>query len=386
MAVCSFLGHNGGYDKEGIYDVDIQDRLRAAVDRVVNKNNTVEFLMYQRGPFFDRCLLAVLEAKTRYPGKVTVSVVVDGETKIGHDYPPCIVDKMVPLPLALPVGNNVAQSYKSAVRFLIQQSTHLISCLYEPLLDTENLLLYSARRKKDLEIIDISNEQTVEAILEFATQLPDKEQLVFQKLNGGCTLKEAGALLGVGPERVRQIKVAAFHKLRKALEHRYYWAEKERNPPALTCCIVSTGTATYERLRMFEKLLRFIMERYGIIQFYITGDLCHSPYLYVLRESYQASIRCQKPRITAVVTDSMCPESEDELAMFCPPCDAVERIGLSSAADAASFDVLSHMIARSDFCICDLSEFPLAYKILEEISCTKQKVLVNIGQEKPVPR
>ena len=137
---------------------------------------------------------------------------------------------------------------------------------------------------------------------------------------------------------------------------------------------------------MFEKLLRFIMERYGIIQFYITGDLCHSPYLYVLRESYQASIRCQKPRITAVVTDSMCPESEDELAMFCPPCDAVERIGLSSAADAASFDVLSHMIARSDFCICDLSEFPLAYKILEEISCTKQKVLVNIGQEKPVPR
>ena len=56
MAVCSFLGHNGGYDKEGIYDVDIQDRLRAAVDRVVNKNNTVEFLMYQRDPFFDRCL------------------------------------------------------------------------------------------------------------------------------------------------------------------------------------------------------------------------------------------------------------------------------------------------------------------------------------------
>ena len=57
MAVCSFLGHRH------IYGHDVQLRLQAAVNHLVEENDSVEFLLYlwkSTEPFYALCLLAAL--------------------------------------------------------------------------------------------------------------------------------------------------------------------------------------------------------------------------------------------------------------------------------------------------------------------------------------
>lgn len=41
MAICSFFGH------KDVYDADIDTMLQSAVEKVVEENKTVEFLVYQ---------------------------------------------------------------------------------------------------------------------------------------------------------------------------------------------------------------------------------------------------------------------------------------------------------------------------------------------------
>ena len=72
MAVCSFLGHRH------IYGHDVQLRLQAAVNHLVEENDSVEFLLYlwkSTEPFYALCLLAALRAKQCAPQKVTLTLV-----------------------------------------------------------------------------------------------------------------------------------------------------------------------------------------------------------------------------------------------------------------------------------------------------------------------
>ncbi|MFQ9472380.1 MAG: hypothetical protein ACLR0P_03930 [Oscillospiraceae bacterium] len=74
MAVCSFLGHRH------IYGHDVQLRLQAAVNHLVEENDSVEFLLYlwkSTEPFYALCLLAALRAKQCAPQKVTLTLVAD---------------------------------------------------------------------------------------------------------------------------------------------------------------------------------------------------------------------------------------------------------------------------------------------------------------------
>lgn len=66
MAVCSFLGHRY------ICDPNVRLRLQAAVNQVVEENDSVEFLRYTWGskePFYDLCLLTALRARQCAPPK-----------------------------------------------------------------------------------------------------------------------------------------------------------------------------------------------------------------------------------------------------------------------------------------------------------------------------
>ncbi len=60
MVICCFFGH------DGIYDIDLADKLKMAVNQVVEENDTVEFFLYPNGDFFRLCLLTVLKVKYTY--------------------------------------------------------------------------------------------------------------------------------------------------------------------------------------------------------------------------------------------------------------------------------------------------------------------------------
>lgn len=143
MDVCSFLGHRK------VYDVNIDDALQEAAHQVVEEHGTVEFLIYQCGNFYSRRLLAALRERTRCPEKVTITLVLHEDYfkarekyvwRLEERIPFCIVDKVITPPLETASSRDNTMPYKRMLRWLLENSTCLISCLYQELYERESRL------------------------------------------------------------------------------------------------------------------------------------------------------------------------------------------------------------------------------------------------------
>ena len=130
MAVCSFLGHRH------IYGHDVQLRLQAAVNHLVEENDSVEFLLYlwkSTEPFYALCLLAALRAKQCAPQKVTLTLVADRlelEQRLADKWTHplfFIADRL--LPLSVSKDRNPLKVLKRTVQWMVKQSTHVINLI-----------------------------------------------------------------------------------------------------------------------------------------------------------------------------------------------------------------------------------------------------------------
>lgn len=274
MAVCFFLGHRY------ICDPNVRLRLQAAVNQVVEENDSVEFLHYTWGskePFYDLCLLTALRAK---------------------------------------------------------HSTHIINGFYEDLFDTDDLALELARRKGGVQIINITAPELEQAILACSEQLPERERFVFQTRRSGCTQKETGKQLGLTVSRIQQIERAMNKQLRGLLASTGpHIPEAPRKP--WVCSIFALGNPTYKNLRFFADCIRFITARYPIDQICVEAEVVSSGFMFALERSMPFY---HKIPITSVAWDDGSgqdgtEEPYDLAAGFCPPCDRAESIGGVPATD-----------------------------------------------------
>ena len=141
MAVCSFAGH-----KE-VYDADMASKMQTEVDRLVKENDAVEFLVYPVYPsgmlsyFF---LLAALKARTHYPQKVTITCVIyhGPEAEMSGEYLTYsyMSDKVITIDLENTKKRDPTIGYKRMLKWIPQNSTHLITYFYDTIYDPGNHL------------------------------------------------------------------------------------------------------------------------------------------------------------------------------------------------------------------------------------------------------
>ena len=203
MAVCSFAGH-----KE-VYDADMASKMQTEVDRLVKENDAVEFLVYPVYPsgmlsyFF---LLAALKARTHYPQKVTITCVIyhGPEAEMSGEYLTYsyMSDKVITIDLENTKKRDPTIGYKRMLKWIPQNSTHLITYFYDTIYDPGNHL---GKIPETLKIISLTTHETEAAILEAALRMTEKEQVAFFKLHEGRTMSAVGEATGVGRERVRQL-------------------------------------------------------------------------------------------------------------------------------------------------------------------------------------
>lgn len=162
MAVCSFAGH-----KE-VYDADMASKMQTEVDRLVKENDAVEFLVYPVYPsgmlsyFF---LLAALKARTQYPQKVTITCVIyhgpeaemSGED-LTYSY---MSDKVITIDLENTKKRDPTIGYKRMLKWISQNSTHLITYFYDTIYDPGNHL---GKIPETLEIISLTTHETETAM------------------------------------------------------------------------------------------------------------------------------------------------------------------------------------------------------------------------------
>lgn len=381
MAVCSFLGHRH------IYGHDVQLRLQAAVNHLVEENDSVEFLLYlwkSTEPFYALCLLAALRAKQCAPQKVTLTLVADRlelEQRLADKWTHplfFIADRL--LPLSVSKDRNPLKVLKRTVQWMVKQSTHVINGFYEDLFDRDDFVLNSARNA-GVQIINVTAPELEQVILASSEQLPERQRLVFQMRKSGYTQKEIAMHLNLTVSRVQQIEAAVTKNLQKQLDSISSCIPKI--PQKLSVCsIFALGDANYKNLCVFSNCIRFLMTRYQIDQFCLEAETVHSGFMFALQQSIPLY---HKIPTRAVAWDAGSSELYDLKAEFCPPCDAAESIGGIPAVDCRISTILE-LMDRSMFCICDLSASAYAQQILAHIPQTRQAVLLDIGKNTALPK
>lgn len=380
MATCSFLGH------AELYDVDIEGRLQAAVDRIVAENETVEFLLYDHGEFYDQCLLASMRARSRNPQKVTITLVSDRKyieyaTRYRKDVPLHMVDKIVIPSIAPSKSQSPTIPLNRLMRWTIQNSTHLVCYVYRGLHERVNYLLDFAT-SQSLEIFPVTSEDTEQAIIALSVKLPEQERFVLERINEGQVYSKIAANLNVSTSRIGQILHHGGRTIRKNLKHRYY----KRLPPLgerqmRSCSIFSMGNVTGEALSIYESFICSLVVRYNVGNFYIEYVHSNSNILNIVKKAVQ-----YRPHHTTVVTDSEeylepIEKPEDIISAFCPPYDTLECIAqLDYLGITKVPELFSILIDRADFCICDLSVSHYSDAIKDYVSQRGETVLLDMGK------
>ncbi len=386
MAVCSFLGH------WGVYDADIESRLQTAVDEVVSQNESVDFWLHPRGDFFNYCFLAVLRAKTRSPQTVNIRLVVSEsqyadimEQKSGS-VPACMIDNITMYRMEYPKCRDWMIPYKKFLCFIAQKSTYVISYLYQKLHDPASHILSFTENRTNTEVISVTSAETEQVILESIGLMSEQEQYVFQKIDGGCSLKEAGASLGVGKERTRQILHHGCWLIEKELEKHRNRTHAMLGRPEYSCGIFALGKETYSLMKGLKCVIDFLASTYKVKKVHIDQRYAESGFMMILKGWYPFSSKVHVTAVTDEEPFSEADREEDILRIrFCPPCDAVRYVGWPGMEDdTGGLAAITDIIERSDFCLFNGSAVRLAGEARRDVSRKKTAIFVDIGKKNEI--
>lgn len=353
--------------------------MRTVLFNMVEEQEHTEFLLVPSyGDFFYCCLKAVLEIRARFPNKTIVTFVVETGCHEVIPTPMCIVDRIREVDVPPSTSTSGAYIIRYLQRCMIQLSTHMVCYVYNKLFEYENSLLAYARGVPKLMIVDMSEQETAKSIHMLVNKLPEqRERFVVEKLDAGFAMKEIGAMLGVSTGRVHQIRAHAGRHLRdilsKTLPGGKNHLESDRQ---LVCAIFSLGSSTIEKLKAFQSTISLLVSKYHVTTFEIQAKYCHSDYI-----MWAQNGGCwDHPYLTAVLIDDDDKNIHSLVPQYCPPCKRVANIDATLIPGPYDFKVGAAMMERADFCVCDLSESPVAEGLTEYAARSKWVCLLDIGR------
>lgn len=379
MAVCSFIGHRE------VYDADILNRLQAAVNQIVEENDSVEFMIYYQDVFFYCCLLASLRAKSHSRKDIKISLVVSKfqynaiVSQEGDFYVPfCMLDKVYVHDKEESNRVDVHGVQYLHFRLTLKKATHIISYLYGNFYSTEIGIYNLSRVGPNVKIIPVTSEETNRVIAEYAGRLLDREQIALQKWIEKVNLYEIGLLLGLSRERVRQLLVKSSRAIRKQLQRRCN-AVIERQK--FLCGVFALGEETDEMMDRFEEIIIFLVAEYKIKQFYIEASHATPSCISVLKDWPDAYYKLQVTAVTAEEIDLPDTDNQDSRKKYCPPCDGVMNVGLLHMdSEMRDLSTVAAIMEKCDFCVFDFSAMPYAEKLLRDYVRKDQIVLLDLGK------
>lgn len=206
MTVCTILGHITAYDWL------MWENLDSAVRRVLCLSDEVEFLLHgdKESDLFNWACISLGAFKELRPHKhITITMVAPKHRQKALErdlvHRQHRVDRVVVPELPASAGrmNRITYEMRMA-RWCIENSTHLISYIYLPFATRLNYLYWYAK-KREINIIDITDPETQSRILEDIARLPQRQQRILQSLQEGMPLEEIASQHGIGTYRLMQI-------------------------------------------------------------------------------------------------------------------------------------------------------------------------------------
>ena len=336
--ICSFFGH------DNIYDTDLCDKLKLAINDLIENNNKIKFIFYKVHTEFEKqCFEAVLKAKSLHPDKVYIVFLCDITGKkflISEN----LIDELIVVPF---IYGHFRFINKKLDKWIINVSDFLISYFYKETHDPKETIYYLAV-KKIPKIIDITDDETKLLINDSIDTFSDMEKLIFRRLDEGYSAEQIGAEIGKTAPTVRAQVYRSFRKICDKQVKRNY--TKNKFKPRICGILESRNNA--ESDEELKNTINFLASSYGVTHFLMTSKCS----LLQFSNIVESDIRLYDLKIKVIFKcslDGKVTEGEylgNEFKSFIPfgqnaPSEKI--LSLES-----SLNPTDDVINNSDYCIC----------------------------------
>lgn len=186
MTTCTIVGYRFPLD------LDLEDRLAGAITFLMRLDNSIEFLI-RKNTICDLVLPLLVKAKHDYPSKNICLTLVDSKERNEDINEDALFDKVILVP-----GSIRDSTFDM---WAMEHSDTLISYVYEFIQRREQYII-SLARVKGLNILDITSDETKNAIKNYAVRLPSKGRAVIEGIDAGKSRSDLARELGLTPQTV----------------------------------------------------------------------------------------------------------------------------------------------------------------------------------------
>lgn len=352
------------YGMREILDVDFSEKIRKALTRLAEENDSLEFWFHITGTSYEIFLMEALALRTRYPDK-KISLVYVSEMN-----PECSNEEnplgtyfykryMKTLPLSffdyvVFAPEYTRKSTKERADFmrifhhtqswLIDQCDILIAYEYPELFSSEATFL-KRFSKKVSEVIPVMNEETSSRIVSYIGELEEKERSIMNELLSGLKVAEIARNRKVSQNaidgKINRITRIIKERIRK--DYRTSLKNIDRNQNT-KCAVCGLNQNSVKYIYDIVVLIHYLKKELGITEYYIPYNLCFSeligPMISMSKDTYD--------RISLV---AVVPENDvKETTYYCPPYSRVLSI-----SNLIERDYYKNLISECGYLICDLS-------------------------------
>lgn len=272
MITCTFIGADQ-------YDLDLYEKIEAAVKDMVSKADEIEFLFYRRTEiFYHLCFWAVLKAKSLFPHKkIIMTLIMKNHDSKEEPFlekwaklPIWAFDQIVPV-IPSPAERPVASIWSKIERSMIRRSDYVIASCYPELHGSDYRLLEFARNRRHVRTLNLLNDKTTDYIRAAIKTLPTSEREIIEKINAGHHYTSLAQSAGISVTAIHTKESRGHWKLRKLLAERLEQARIKQGPAPHGICgvLISNGITAQRdevRNRLYE-ISNYLMKSIGISAF-----------------------------------------------------------------------------------------------------------------------
>lgn len=351
MVTCMFIGSSQ-------FDFDLYEKIQTAVEKVISKDDEIEFLFYRKAmKFHCLCFLAVLKAKHQFSNKkITITLIATDineerltETKLLGP-PIWAFDKIAPI-LNTKDIKQTANLWNKIERKMVRESNYVIACCYPELRDIQyNLYTYALSQQHNL-VFNLIDEKTTEFIQETIKTLPQDERFILEQINAGCTFASMAKNTGISASTIKfkdgrgrkRLRYSVINQLKKEQIDHGEMVSK-------VCSIISLNESANEPNETtirFQEIINFLAKSINVTAFMLRpNDIISIKKRFPNRENLELTIVTHFHEDIGAIQKRYVP----------PFAKILNMVTEVKPVWARDLFCIKAMIAQSEYVICSLGE------------------------------
>lgn len=291
MKRCFFIGLQEMYDS-----YELKKRIIDELEKIIKSDETIEFWFFRKNtPFIENCLYIALLLKYRYPQKdIKIIRVIDPLRYPPHnsehqiiddtDFPCFFIDKIIyaknPETDFMRVTTNFMRITNNIELWTIKQCNCIIAYYYSIIDYHLDKIFTAATKRSKTNAIHLYFDETEQYIKEEIESLDQRTKDIFYTIQTEKSLVDVAKKFGITSKRISQIAEKAGHIIYKSVKSKKLKRTSQRD--RVCCFTLLNENPTIHQLNLFDRFLKYLVQKCGIKEFWIDEKSCNTPYLDVL--------------------------------------------------------------------------------------------------------